>query len=393
MINQMGGPPRRPLELRRTVSSAAGGARRLDWLLISAVVGLCVMGALLVWAATLPGDGGDPMESTEHLTRHVAHLSLALVAGLVVASVDYRTVRAYAPLVYVLTLAGLVLVLTPLGAVVNGSRGWLVVAGFQFQPSELMKVGIIMVLATLLAEPRDDETRPMSRDVFFCLLVVTAPLALVALQPDLGTALVLVAIFFGMLILSGASLIWVAGMIACGALAVASVWIFELLEPYQMQRLATLVDPAADPQGAGYNSAQALIAVGSGGFDGTGLFQGEQTHGRFVPEQHTDFIFTVAGEELGFLGAFAIIALMATILWRILRIARACDLPYPRLVCIGVATWFGFQSFVNIGMCLGMMPVTGIPLPFVSYGGTAVMSNMMALGLVLGINSRDRGFD
>src|SRR5690625_348457 len=273
MINQTGGPRRRPLELRRTVSSTADGARRLDWILIFAVLSLCVMGALLVWAATLPGDGGDPMESTEHLTRHAAHLSLALVVGVAVASVDYRTVRAYAPLVYLFTLTGLVLVLTPLGAVVNGSRGWIIVAGFQFQPSELMKVGIIMVLATLLAEPRDDETRPMSRDVFFCLLVVIAPLALVALQPDLGTALVLVAIFFGMLILSGASLIWVVGMLGCGALAVASVWVFELLEPYQMQRLATLVDPAADPQGAGYNSAQALIAVGSGGFDGTGLFE------------------------------------------------------------------------------------------------------------------------
>lgn len=393
MINEMGGPSRRPLELRRTVNNAVGGARRLDWILISAVVGLCVMGALLVWAATLPGDGGNPMDSTGHLVRHLAHMGVALVMGLLIASVDYRTVRAYAPLVYLFTLVGLVLVLTPLGAVVNGSRGWIVVAGFQYQPSELMKVGIIMVLATLLAEPRDDETRPMSRDVLFCLLVVIAPLALVAMQPDLGTALVLVAIFLGMLMLSGASLIWVGGMLVCGALAVASVWVFELLEPYQMQRLATLVDPSADPQGAGYNSAQALIAVGSGGFHGTGLFQGDQTHGRFVPEQHTDFIFTVAGEELGFLGAFAIIALMATILWRILRIAHACDLPYPRMVCIGVATWFGFQSFVNIGMCLGMMPVTGIPLPFVSYGGTAILANMVALGLVLGVNSRDRGFE
>lgn len=393
MLNEMGGPPRRPLELRRTVNSAAGGARRLDWILICAVLGLCVMGALLVWAATLPGDGGDPMESTGHLARHLAHMGVALVVGLAVASIDYRTVRAYAPLVYLFTLVGLVLVLTPLGAVINGSRGWIVVAGFQYQPSELMKVGIIMVLATLLAEPRDGETRPMSRDVLFCLLVVVAPLALVALQPDLGTALVLGAIFLGMLVLSGASVFWVVGMVACGAVAVACVWIFDLLEPYQMQRVATLMDPAADPQGAGYNSAQALIAVGSGGFEGTGLFQGEQTHGRFVPEQHTDFVFTVAGEELGFLGAFAIIALIATVLWRVLRIARACDLPYPRLVCIGVATWFGFQSFVNIGMCLGVMPVTGIPLPFVSYGGTAIVANMLALGLVLGVNSRDRGFE
>src|SRR5699024_1980096 len=166
---------------------------------------------------------------------------------------------------------------------------------------------------------------------------------------------------------------------------------FELLEPYQMQRVATLMSPAADPQGAGYNSAQALIAVGSGGFDGTGLFQGEQTHGRFVPEQHTDFIFTVAGEELGFVGAMAIIALMALILWRVLRIGLKCDLPYPRLICVGVATWFGFQSFINIGMCLGLMPVTGIPLPFVSYGGTALLANMFALGLVLGVHARSRG--
>ena len=157
-----------------------------------------------------------------------------------------------------------------------------------------------------------------------------------------------------------------------------------------------MLDEIAAAAGLGVGdsySAQALIAVGSGGFNGTGLFQGEQTHGRFVPEQHTDFIFTVAGEELGFVGAMSIIALMALILWRLLRIGLKCDLPYPRLICVGVATWFGFQSFINIGMCLGLMPVTGIPLPFVSYGGTALLANMFALGLVLGIHARNRGFE
>ncbi|GAA1099903.1 rod shape-determining protein RodA [Nocardiopsis metallicus] len=393
MITNMGGPTRPQRDFGRTLSAAAGGARRLDWVLVGAVLALGGIGSLLVWSATLPGDGSNPLESTDQLVRHLAHLGVALVACLLVASMDYRTVRAYVPIVYLLTIVGLILVITPLGAVINGSRGWIVVGGFQFQPSELAKVGLVLALATLLGEPRDGETRPMTRDVLFALLVMVVPLVLVVFQPDLGTSLVLVAIFLGVLALSRAPVIWVASMLASGAVAVFAVLWFDLLEPYQVQRIATLMDPAADPQGAGYNSAQALIAVGSGGFDGTGLFQGEQTHGRFVPEQHTDFIFTVAGEELGFVGAAAIIILFVVVLWRILRIAQGCDLPYPRLLCVGTAAWFGFQGFVNIGMGLGLLPVTGLPLPFVSYGGTAILANMLAVGLVLGVNSRDRGFE
>ncbi|MFE9245451.1 rod shape-determining protein RodA [Nocardiopsis sp. NPDC006938] len=393
MITNMGRPPRRRHDLGRTLSSAAGGARRLDWVLFGSVLALAGIGSLLVWSATLPGDGGNPLDSVDQLVRHLVHLGVAAAVCLLVAAVDYRTTRAYAPIVYAVTVVSLVLVLTPLGAVINGSRGWIVIGGFQFQPSELAKVGLILVLATLLGEPRDGETRPMTRDVLYCLLVVAVPLGLVMLQPDLGTSLVLCAIFLGMLSLSGAPVVWVAGMLSTGALGALAVWWFDLLEPYQVDRIATLMDPAADPQGAGYNSAQALIAVGSGGFEGTGLFQGEQTHGRFVPEQHTDFIFTVAGEELGFVGAAVIIALFAVVIWRVLRIARGCDQPYPRLLCVGVATWFGLQSFINIGMGLGILPVTGLPLPFVSYGGTAIVANMFALGLVLSVNSRDRGFE
>ncbi|MFL1430371.1 MULTISPECIES: rod shape-determining protein RodA [unclassified Nocardiopsis] len=383
----------RGLDLGRTAVTAAGAARRLDWVLMAAVAALCAIGCLLVWSATQPGDGGNPLDSTEHLRKHLAHLAVGWAVCLAVAAVDYRTVRAYAPIVFVVTVVALILVLTPLGAVINGSRGWIVVGGFQFQPSELAKVGLILVLATLLGEPRDGETRPMTRDVLFCLLALAVPLSLVMLQPDLGTTLVLGVIFLGMLTLSGAPVFWVAGMLLSGVVAGFCVWWFDMLEPYQLDRIATLVDPSADPQGAGYNSNQALIAVGSGGFDGTGLFKGEQTHGRFVPEQHTDFIFTVAGEELGFVGAGLVIGLFAVILWRILRIALGCDQPYPRLLCVGVASWFGFQTFINIGMGLGIVPVTGLPLPFVSYGGTALLANLLALGLVLGVNSRDRGFE
>ncbi|MFV2194845.1 rod shape-determining protein RodA [Nocardiopsis sp. LOL_012] len=373
--------------------SAAGVARRLDWALIAAVAALCAIGTMLVWSATLPGDGSGPMEATGHMRRHLVHLAVGWVLCLAVASVDFRAVRGYAPLVYGATVMALIMVLTPLGAVINGSRGWIVLGPVQFQPSELAKVGLILVLATLLGEPRDGETKPMTRDVLYCLLALAVPLALVLLQPDLGTTLVLGMIFLGMLTLSGAPLVWVVGMLACGVATAFAVWWFDLLEPYQLDRLATLIDPSADPQGAGYNSAQALIAVGSGGFSGTGLFQGEQTHGRFVPEQHTDFIFTVAGEELGFVGSAAMVALFVVVFWRILRIAAGCDQPYPRLLCVGVATWFAFQSFINIGMGLGIMPVTGLPLPFVSYGGTAIVANMLALGLVLGVHVRDRGFE
>ncbi|MDE3722755.1 rod shape-determining protein RodA [Nocardiopsis sp. N85] len=386
-------PRARGIDLGRTAVTAAGAARRLDWVLLLAVIALCAIGSLLVWSATQPGDGGNPLDATEHLRKHLIHLVVGWAVCLTVASVDYRSLRAYAPIVYVVTLVALILVLTPLGAVINGSRGWIVVGGFQFQPSELAKVGLILVLATLLGEPRDGEVRPMTRDVLFCLLALALPLALVMLQPDLGTTLVLGVIFLGMLTLSGAPVFWVVGMLLVGVAAGFCVWWFDMLEPYQLDRIATLVDPSADPQGAGYNANQALIAVGSGGFDGTGLFHGEQTHGRFVPEQHTDFIFTVAGEELGFVGAGLVIGLFTVILWRILRIARGCDQPYPRLLCVGVASWFGFQTFINIGMGLGIVPVTGLPLPFVSYGGTALLANLLALGLVLGVNSRDRGFE
>ncbi|WP_047869460.1 rod shape-determining protein RodA [Nocardiopsis sp. RV163] len=389
MSTYMGAPGSRSAEIGR---SAAGLARRLDWTLVVSVAALCAIGTLLVWSATVPGDGSDPLESTGHLGRHLLHLLVAWALCLLVASVDHRTIRAYAPIVYLVTVVALVLVLTPLGEVINGSRGWIVVGGFQFQPSELSKVGLVLVLATLLGEPRDGEARPMTRDVVFCLVVLAVPLALVMAQPDLGTTLVLVTIFLGMLTLSGAPIVWVAGMLACGVFGALCVWWFDLLEPYQLDRIATLMDPTADPQGAGYNSNQALIAVGSGGFNGTGLFQGEQTHGQFVPEQHTDFIFTVAGEELGFVGSVVVIGLFALILWRILRVARGCEQPYPRLLCVGVVAWFGFQAFINIGMGLGVVPVTGLPLPFVSYGGTAVVANMVALGLVLGVDSRDRGF-
>ncbi|TDQ46872.1 rod shape-determining protein RodA [Actinorugispora endophytica] len=370
---------------------AVGLPQRLDWALLSAVAALGVLGVLLVWASTIPP--GGPVEFTGFARRHLAHLTVGLLACLAVAGVDYRVARAYAPVVFTLAAVGLALVLSPMGAVVNGSRSWLVVGGFQAQPGEVAKIALILGAATLLGEPRDGEHAPATWDVLMSLLVLAVPMGLILAQPDLGTAMVLGGVYLGMLALSGAPLRWVLGLVGCGLLGVLAVWWFGLLEDYQLARFATFIDPTADPQGAGYNANQALIAIGSGGVNGTGLFRGEQTSGKFVPEQHTDFIFTVAGEELGFIGGAAIIVLLGVVLLRTLRIAAHCEQPYGRLVCAGVAAWICVQSFVNIGMTLGIMPITGLPLPFVSYGGTAAVANFTAVGLVLAIRAHDRGFE
>ncbi|MBV2363495.1 rod shape-determining protein RodA [Streptomonospora nanhaiensis] len=364
---------------------------RMDWPLISAVAALSLLGVLLVASATY--DPADPGTALGHAERQILHLGVGAAAFVVAAAVDYRVSRAYAPFLYAAAVLGLVLVLTPLGETINGSRSWLVIGGLQMQPGEIAKIGLILAVAMLLGEPRDGEFAPTSRDVLVSLVVLAVPLGLILAQPDLGTGLVLMATYLGMLALSGAPVLWVAGLVGAGlASAFGVVW-FGLLEEYQLQRFTTFIDPGADPRGAGYNANQSMIAVGSGGLNGTGLFQGEHTRGRFVPEQHTDFIFTVAGEELGFFGGVLIIGLLAFVLWRVLRIAALCEQPYARMVCLGAAAWLCFQSFINIGMTLGISPITGVPLPFVSYGGTATIAHLAILGLVLNIYARDRRVD
>jgi rod shape determining protein RodA len=200
--------------------------------------------------------------------------------------------------------------------------------------------------------------------------------------------MVLVAIVFGILTLAGAPKRWLIGMVVAGAGAVAVAVVVGVLEEYQLLRFRAFTDPSLDPDGAGYNTIQARVAIGNGGVLGQGLFEGSQTQAGFVPEQHTDFVFTVAGEELGLVGAAAIILLFAILLWRALRIASAADDIFGRLAAVGVACWFGFQAFQNIGMCLGIMPVTGVPLPLVSYGGTSMFASLIGVGLLQNIHLR-----
>jgi rod shape determining protein RodA len=349
--------------------------RRLDWVLLVTVLALSLIGTLLVWSATR---GADPR------TFFVKQM-LAIVVGLVVvlatSLLDYRKLRSYAPVLYVLSLLGLIAALTPLGTPVNGSKSWITLpAGYQIEPSEFAKLAIILMSARFLTDARRPGARPKLRAVALTLAFAAVPLVLIIKEPDLGVTVLILVVLAGMIALSGIRLYWLAAFAAAGALLVLAVLKLHLLKAYQLSRLTAFAHPEANPQGSGYSAAQAKIAIGSGGMFGQGLFHGQMIAGNFVPEQHTDFIFAVAGEELGFVGTAVIIGLLAVVLLRTLRIARRAEDQFGMLIASGIAIWFAVQAFINIGMTVGIMPVTGLPLPFVSYGGSAMFADMLAVG-------------
>ncbi len=250
-----------------------------------------------------------------------------------------------------------------------------------------MKITIILGMAMLLAARVDagDKPYPDHRTVLQALGLAVVPMLIVMLMPDLGSVMVMVVIVLGVLLASGASNRWIFGLIGAGTAGAVAVWQLGILDEYQINRFAAFANPELDPAGVGYNTNQARIAIGSGGLTGSGLFQGSQTTGQFVPEQQTDFVFTVAGEELGFVGGALIIGLLGIILWRACRIARDTTDLYGTIVAAGIVAWFAFQTFENIGMTLGIMPVTGLPLPFVSYGGSSMFATWLAVGLLQSI--------
>ncbi len=365
---------------------------RLDWPLLVATAALVVLGTLLVWSATARQPdltGGTPWA---YAIRQLINAGIGAVLALVVAATDYRWVRIWTPVIYVLSLAGLALVLVPgVGREVNGSLSWINLGGLSIQPSEAAKLSVIVTTALLVAERFEQRKIGRflrDRDVLAMLAIAAVPAALIMLQPDLGTMLVLGATVFGMVALAGAPKRWLFGLAGGAVLAAVAAVQLQLLKSYQVDRFLAFIDPDLDPRGAGYNTTQARIAIGNGGLTGQGLFHGSQTQSGFVPERHTDFIFTVAGEELGLLGGALIIGLFVLLLWRGLRIAARAEDLFGRLVAAGIVCWFGFQAFQNIGMCLGIMPVTGVPLPLVSYGGTSMFVSLVAVGLLLNIHLR-----
>ncbi len=382
---------RRSAGLRERATARDSPLRRLDWVLGLAVMALVGLGSLLVWSATRQRMLDADLDPQAFFKRHLINAVIGLTLAGVATLVDYRSLQAYAPVVYLASIAGLVAVLTPLGSTINGAHSWIVLGGgFQVQPAELAKVALVVGMAMLLADVREGERGPRDGDVVLALLLAAVPMALIMLQPDLGTVLVLVFIVLGVLAVSGAPARWICGLLLAGVLTCVTAVQLGVLEDYQVDRFAAFANPELDPRGVGYNTNQARIAIGSGGLFGKGLFEGTQTAGRFIPEQQTDFVFTVAGEELGLLGASVLLALLGTVLWRGLRIASRSPDPFGRLVAAGVVCWFAFQSFVNVGMTLGIMPVTGLPLPFVSYGGSAMFANLVAVGLLQNVHLSSR---
>jgi rod shape determining protein RodA len=380
---------RRPVSLTSRALNRDSFLRKLDWVMVAAVAVLCVLGCALVWAATKPQG-----VSSSYLKKDLLNVILGLGLAVVAASVDYRTLRAYTPVLYVASILGLLIVLSPLGETINGAHSWIVLGGgFEIQPSEFAKIAVVLGMAMLLSERRDGVMAPTTQDVLLCLGFSAVPVLLILLQPDVGSIMVFAFIIFGMLALSGISAKWVVGMLVGAVFGIFVIAHLHLLHHYQVARITSFahLDAAhksAETQQAGYNQSQARIAIGHGGIFGQGLGHGTQTNGQFVPEQQTDFVFSVAGEELGMVGAGLIVLLQGIVLWRALRIARLAEDRFGMLVAVGIVCWFGFQIFENVGMNLGIMPITGLPLPFVSYGGTSMFASMIAIGLLQNVHIR-----
>jgi rod shape determining protein RodA len=364
-----------------------------DPILTLAVGLLLIIGTLLVYAATRDWYAANGLDPQYYLKRHVINIVIGVLLAWGTTVIDYRMLRAYTPIVWGLGVIGLTAVLIPgLGSEVNGAQAWIPLpGGFQIQPAELSKISIIVGMSMLLSEYRHENDEPTNRDVMQALLIAAIPVGLILLQPDMGTVFIISISVVAMIAASGAPTRWVVGLLLVALLGGFGATKLGVINDYQVKRLQSFVDPNADSQGAGYQLRQARITVGSGGFLGTGLFDGPQTNGRFVPEQQTDFIFTVAGEQLGFLGSGFILLLYLTILMRAFSIARRSTDAFGRLVCVGVLSWFAFQTFENIGMTLGLMPMTGVPLPFLSYGGSSMFANMIGFGLLQNVYARQRG--
>jgi rod shape determining protein RodA len=381
---------------------------QVDWVLILAAAALAGIGTLLVWSATAQDETLTQGQPAAYALRHLVNVGIGAALGLVVAATDYRWVRIWTPVFYAASLVGLGLVFVPgIGAEINGSRSWVDLGGLSLQPAEFAKLAVIVSMALVVAEKVEgrrtvsddpDARRPSPRgpsrgylrdlDVVLLLSIAALPAVLILMQPDLGTLLVLGATVFGAIALAGAPRRWLFGLVAGVVLVAVGAARLGVLDEYQVDRFLAWTNPALDPLGAGYNTQQARIAIGNGGLFGQGLFEGTQTQSGFVPEQHTDFVFTVAGEEFGLVGATLVIGLFLLLLWRALRIARQAEDIYGRLVAGGIVCWFAFQGFQNIGMCLGIMPVTGVPLPLVSYGGTSMFATLLAIGLLQNIHLR-----
>ena len=356
--------------------------RSFDLQLFLYMLLLIGFGVVLGYSAGYGSGAGAGLSQT---VKTLIWAGIGLTLFFVVASVDYHWLDTFTVPIYAVVL-GLLFVTMFIGTRLFGAQMSVTVAGLDFQFSEISKVLMVIVLASYLTRRRNRVGRLST--IIGAALIMAVPTALVFLQPDLGTALVFVAILLGMLFMSGASLGWM-GLLAGAAIAAAPVAI-GLLHDYQRDRLFCFLDPYADPQGACYQLVQALNAVGSGGWLGQGLTAGRQNQLGYLPVQSTDFIFTVAAEELGFVGGIVLLALFGLLLWRILVIGWGAHDALGMMVAVGLASMLLFQILINVGMVIGIMPVTGIPLPFVTYGGSSLISLLFGMGILQSVRMRSR---
>ncbi|MEW6545303.1 MAG: rod shape-determining protein RodA [Bacillota bacterium] len=372
-----------------TVSRPRAWLRNLDLGLVGATAGLVVFSLAAIASASY---SMNPDDRLFFVRRQALWLLVAVAVAVLTRLVDYRVIVAWAAPLYLVNLALLAAVLV-VGREAQGAQRWIPLGPFDLQPSELAKLLTIVTLAAHLGR-REVPLRGL-REALPYVAHVLVPLLLIVVQPDLGTSLVLGAVLLGMLYAAGVPGGRLVAMVGAG-LSVAALaiwahltWGFPLpLRDYQLNRLLVFLQPGRDPLGAGYHLLQSKIAIGSGDFWGKRLFYGTQNQLNFLPNRHTDFIFSVIGEELGFAGGIAVLGLYCYLVYRVLRVARLAGDVHGGLLCVGVASMLAFHVLVNVGMTMGIMPITGIPLPFISYGGSSLVTSMMGIGLVLNVYGR-----
>lgn len=364
--------------------------REFDPLLLLAVIGLVGYGTLLIYSGSLSNWGEPSLSQLSHpVMRQVIFAALGIIALLVASRLDYKILAPLSLAMYIVSLAMLVYVLFA-GQTEYGSSRWISIAGTQVQPSEIAKVTTVILLAKFLA---DSEAQLASLRVFVTsLLIAGVPAALVLVEPDLGSALVFGALWLAMVIIAGVRAAYIGGALLL-AVGIAPLALWQLAHGYQLKRLEVWIDPESDPTGAGFNILQAEVSIGSGGFWGKGFTQGSQTQLDYLRTQTTDYVFSVGAEELGFVGAMVLFGLFVLLLFRCVRVAGLSDDVFGRLIAVGIASFILFQVFVNIAVNIRLLPVTGVPLPLVSAGGSSLVTILAALGILQSIlgHRRRRG--
>ena len=377
-----------PSTSTRGASAEATPLRHVDWVLVALPMAISALGLLMVYSSTRTRLAGQGLSELYYVQRQAIAVVIGIIAMAVAMLVDYRKLRDLSPLLYVAVLPMLVGVLL-LGATRKGTQAWFQVGPLQFQPSEIAKVALVVALAGYCHTHRGD--LDASR-LTVAIGLAALPVALVLQQPDLGTAIVLVVCVGSVLVVAGVRGRHFAVLVLIAITAMGIAVKADVFHTYQIARLTSFVDPSAakspSARQAVYNLKQSKTAIGAGGLTGAGLFGGTQTKLSYVPEQHTDFIFTVVGEELGFMGGATLLALFALLVWRIWRIALLASDFFGTLLCVGLLSMFAFQVFENVGMAMGIMPITGIPLPFMSYGGSATIASFLAVGLAANVHMR-----